>query len=209
MQLNAAAFYYDYKDQQLSQVTNLSTTTSNAASSTIWGLELEIAALISENFRLDGSFAYLNAEFDEFCTNDGRDLTRPINNTVCPGTPNLAGNKLPRAPDGTGNLALSYIQPVGDSGNMDARVEWQYTGDQFYSVFNRDSIGQNGVSVFNASVGFVNNDESWSIRGWVRNLTDKEYFSNLFPSGVSGTTTVPQGFVAPPRTYGITVGANF
>ncbi|MDG2321273.1 MAG: TonB-dependent receptor [Rhodospirillaceae bacterium] len=209
VQLNAAGFYYNYKNQQLSQVTNLSTTTSNAGSSTIWGLEFELAALISENLRLDGSLAYLNAEFDEFCTNDGRDLTRPIDNTVCPGTPNLAGNKLPRAPDWTGNLALSYVQPLGDSGDVDARIEWQYTGDQFYSVFNRDSVSQNGVSVFNASIGFVTDDERWSIRGWVRNIGDKEYFSNLFPSGVSGTTTVPQGFVAPPRTYGVTVGANF
>ena len=208
-QLNASVFYYDYKDQQLSQVTNLATTTSNAGSSTIWGIEVEGAALITEALRLDASLAYLNAEFDEFCTNDTRDLTRPIDNTVCPGTPNLAGNKLPRSPDFTANLAATYVHNLGEAGDLTGRFEWQYTGDQFFSVFNRDNIAQDGVSLLNASLTYQTADEMWSLRGWIRNIGDETYFSNLFESGVLADVVVPQGFVAPPRTYGVTAGVRF
>jgi len=44
---------------------------------------------------------------------------------------------------------------------------------------------------------------------WGRNIFDKEYFSNLFESGVLPNLVVPQGFVAPPATYGVTLGFNF
>ncbi|MEL7030384.1 MAG: TonB-dependent receptor, partial [Pseudomonadota bacterium] len=209
VELNTAAFYYDYTDQQLSQVTNLATQTTNAGSSTIWGIEAEFKALLTDNFQLDGTLAYLNTEFDEFCTNDTRDLTRPIDNVNCPGTPNLAGNELPRSPDVQANLAATYSQEVMTNIDGFARFEWQYTGDQFFSVFNRENIAQDAFSVFNASAGVGDADGRWSLRVWGRNLFDEEYFSNVFESGVLDNVVVPQGFVAPPRTFGVTLTAAY
>ncbi len=208
-ELNTSAFYYDYRDQQLSQVTSLATQTTNAGSSTVWGIEADFKALLTDNFQIDGNFAYLNTEFDEFCTNDTRDLTRPIDTANCPGTPNLAGNKLPRAPEIQVNLAAMYTHDFGSNLEGFARVEWQHTGDQFFSVFNRPTIAQDAFNVFNASIGVSSDDGRWSVRGWARNLFDEEYFSNLFESGVSTTAAVPQGFVAPPRTYGVTLGFKY
>lgn len=209
LELNTSAFYYDYTDQQLSQVTSLATQTTNAGSSTVWGIEAEFKALLTDNFQLDGNIAYLDTKFDEFCTNDTRDLSRPIDNVVCPGTPNLAGNELPRAPNIQINLAAMYTHDFGSSLEGFARFEWQHTGDQFFSVFNRPTIAQDSFDVFNASVGISSDDGRWSVRGWARNLFDEEYFSNLFESGVSTTAAVPQGFVAPPRTYGVTLGFKY
>jgi len=209
VQANAAFFYYNYKDQQLSQVTMLATRTTNAGSSTIWGVELELSALVTERLRLDGNIAYLNTKFDEFCTEDTRNPSLPIDVANCGTTPNLKGNELPRSPDFTANAALTYSFPVGEIGTAFVRGEWQFTGDQFFSVFNRDSVAQEGVSLFNASAGFENSDGHWTARVWVRNLTDKTYFSNLFESGVINTLVIPQGFVAPPRTYGGTLTFRF
>jgi len=208
-ELNTAAFLYDYTDQQLSQVTNLATLTTNAGQSTVWGVEAEFKALFTERFAVDGSVAWLDTEFDEFCTNDTRDPSRPIDNVSCPGTPNLAGNELPRAPDLQVNLGATYTRPIGSGLEGFARAEWQHTGDQYFSVFNRENIAQEAFDVFNASFGVTGRDGRWTASVWGRNLTDEEYFSNLFESGVLATVVVPQGFVGPPRTWGVTLGMRF
>ena len=210
VRFNAAAFYYDYKDQQLSQTLTLATITSNAGSSTIWGLEAELTALLTDNFKVEGNLSYLNAKFDKFCTADSRAATPlPIDTANCTNLPNLKGNKLPRSPEATANFAATYSLPVGSRWIASLRGEWQYTGKQYFSVFNRESISQKGYSLFNASLGFEQNDGRWGLRVWARNLGDKEYFSNLFESGVAATVAIPQGFVGAPRTVGVSANVNF
>ena len=208
-QFNASAFYYDYTGQQLSQVTNLATITTNAASSTIWGLEAELKYLITPNFLIEGNAAFLDTEFDVFCTNDPRDATRQIDVANCGDTPNLAGNELPRAPGFTANLAAAYNRQINDNLEGFFRVEWQHTGSQFFTVFNYPTVAEDAVNVFNASLGISDVEGRWSARLWARNFTDEEYFSNLFVSGVAATSVVPQGFVAPPATYGLTLSFNY
>ncbi len=218
VRLNLSGFVYDYEDQQLSQVTNLATQTSNAGSSSIWGLEAEFVAILSDNFRIDGNFAFLDTEFDEFCTTDTRNTALPLDPANCTfsdggggtfATSNLAGNELPRAPDLTAFVAATYETSL--TGNLDGfiRAEWQHTGDQFFSVFNRPNVAQDAYDLFNASIGISSSDGRWDARLWVRNLADEEYFSNLFESGVTDVLVIPQGFVGPPRTYGVSVGFNF
>ena len=218
VRFNLSAFLYDYTDQQLSQVTNLATVTSNAGSSTIWGIESEFVVIPAPGLRLEGSVAYLNTRFDEFCTTDTRNPALPpdpVNCTFSDGaggtfvTGNLAGNELPRAPDLTAFVAATYETALGDELEGFIRGEWQFTGDQFFSVFNRPTIAQPGYHLFNASAGISPVDGVWSVQVWGRNIFDEEYFSNLFESGVLANLVVPQGFVAPPATYGITVGFNF
>ena len=218
IRLNLSGFVYDYEDQQLSQVTNLATQTNNAGSSSIWGIEAEFVALLTDNFRIDGNFAYLDTEFDEFCTTDTRNPALPLDSGRCTfpdgaggtfATSNLAGNELPRAPDSTAFVAATYETPI--TANLDGfiRAEWQHTGDQFFSVFNRPNVAQEAYDLWNASIGIQASDGRWDARLWVRNLTGEEYFSNLFESGVNDALVIPQGFVGPPRTFGLSLGINF
>jgi len=208
-QFNTSVFYYDYTDQQLSQVTNLATQTTNAGSSTIWGIEAEFKYLITANLLISANAAYLDTEFDIFCTNDTRNPALPIDAANCGDTPNLAGNELPRSPGFTANIAAAYERPISNDLIGFARIEWQHTGSQFFSVFNRPNIAQDAVNVLNASLGISDADGKWSVRAWARNLTDEEYFSNVFESGVLDNVVVPQGFVAPPATFGLTVSFNY
>jgi iron complex outermembrane receptor protein len=218
VRFNLSAFMYDYTDQQLSQVTNLATLTTNAGSSTIWGVESEFVVIPAPGLRLEGNVAYLNTRFDEFCTTDTRNpalAPDPVNCSFSNGaggtfvTGNLAGNRLPRAPDLTAFVAATYETALSDSLDGFVRGEWQFTGDQFFSVFNRPDIAQPGYHLFNASAGISSASGNWNIQVWGRNIFDKEYFSNLFESGVLANLVVPQGFVAPPATYGVTLGFNF
>lgn len=56
--INAAAFYYDYDDYQISQIVDRIAYNENFDATT-WGLELETAWRPSRAFRLDANFGYL------------------------------------------------------------------------------------------------------------------------------------------------------
>ena len=56
--LNAHAFFYDYKDYQVSQIRNRTSINENF-DATIWGFELQTAFQPSRNFRLDANLGYL------------------------------------------------------------------------------------------------------------------------------------------------------
>ena len=219
IQVNLGAFYYDYKDQQIGQVTNLAAILTNAADSTLFGGELEVRALLAEGLLVDLGVAYLNTEFDEFCTLDTRDPTLPRDVENCPdpeapGDPdaalnNLAGNDLPRSPEWTVNAAVQYERPVGQWGTLMMRGEWQFTDRQFFTQFNRPNVSQDAFSLFNARLEFESANGRWTIAGWGRNLANKDYLSNVLESGVVNTAVVPQVFFGAPRTYGITVGFRY
>ncbi|MBX7495206.1 TonB-dependent receptor [Qipengyuania sp. 6B39] len=73
LQLNATAFYYKYKDLQLSRII-ARTSVNDTIDANIWGVELESIIRPSDNWLINANFSYLNAEVagDQFFS-DSRD----------------------------------------------------------------------------------------------------------------------------------------
>lgn len=59
VRLNANAFYYDYKDYQVSQIVDRISLNENF-DARIWGVELEGVFHVTERFRIDSNVGYLN-----------------------------------------------------------------------------------------------------------------------------------------------------
>jgi len=59
--LNAGAFYYDYKDYQVSQIKDRTAVNENF-NATVWGLELEAVFHPTANMRFNGAFGYQDTE---------------------------------------------------------------------------------------------------------------------------------------------------
>ena len=59
IRLNANAFYYDYKDYQVSQIVDRISLNENF-DARIWGAELEAIFHVTDRFRLDSNLGYLN-----------------------------------------------------------------------------------------------------------------------------------------------------
>nr|WP_314434390.1 TonB-dependent receptor [uncultured Brevundimonas sp.] len=59
VRLNANAFYYDYKDYQVSQIVDRISLNENF-DARIWGVELEGVFHVTERFRIDSNIGYLN-----------------------------------------------------------------------------------------------------------------------------------------------------
>ena len=64
VRLNTSAFYYDYKNLQVSAFKDGLTVTTNAAEATVWGLEADLSMRASDQFTINASAAYLDATYD-------------------------------------------------------------------------------------------------------------------------------------------------
>lgn len=64
MRLNATAFYYDYKDYQVSQIVDRISLNENFDAKS-YGFELEMNYNVSSNFRIDANFGYLKTRIDD------------------------------------------------------------------------------------------------------------------------------------------------
>ncbi len=196
---NVSAFYYDYTDLQVSKLENNAGVITNAADATIYGGEIELIALPTDNLRLNVGLSFLNAEFDEFLTED------PSNPQL--GTINLSGNSLPRSPDFSANVGAEYYVPLNLDGGLTFRVDYQYQDKSFFTTFNRDLSAQESFSLLNARLGYETADKSWRVALYAKNLLDEDYFLNILESGVEAGK--PEGFLAAPRTYGLQFSYNF
>lgn len=197
-QLNASAFYYAYDDLQVGKVVNLNATIENAAEATIYGAEVELQTLLTDYLRVDAGLSFLETEYDEFVTED-KDLS---------GAPevSLAGNELPRAPGFTSNLSALYTAPLSRGSELEFWVNWQHTGSQFFTPFNRPSFEQESYDVLNARITWRLPSGKWAFSLYGENLTDEDYFTNALESGVPTPgvdRVVPQFFVGAPRTWGV------
>ena len=66
MTFNWALFTSEYKDQQVSTFVGLGFVVANAASSDVDGFEMDVNWQATDNLRLGGSFAYLDASYGSF-----------------------------------------------------------------------------------------------------------------------------------------------
>lgn len=197
--LNGSAFYYDYTDLQVSKLENNAGVITNAADATIYGAEIELLAQATEELRLNVGLSFLNAEFDEFLTEDPSNLQL--------GTIDLAGNSLPRSPEFSANVGAEYSLSLNNASDLTFRIDYQYQEKSFFTAFNRDLSAQESFSIVNARAGYTSETGTWQVAAYVRNALDEDYFLNILESGVEAGK--PEGFVAAPRTYGLQLRYNF
>lgn len=203
LQLNAAVFSSNYKGMQVFTVGRTSIAIDNAAKSSIKGIEASAVGLLSDNFRLDASIAYLDAEFDEFSATDPS-LTAP---GPPPPPEDLKGNKLPRAPKWELTLGADISFNLA-AGRLTVRPEFHWQDEMYFNAFNRESIRQKSWHTINLHASYMSADEHWSISLFGRNLGNEDHITNMFvESTLLGAVAVAN--IAKPRTYGIEFAYHF
>jgi iron complex outermembrane recepter protein len=205
LRLNVSAYHYDYKDIQVSvNVVNNGVTTPrllNAAKATINGFDLDAELLVSRGFRLRGGFAYVDGKYDSF---PGAPFFTP--NAVTVGgntqtTVDAAGTRLFRTPKFSANLTATYEVETKQGTFL---LTGGYSHSSSYTFAASELVKQPKLDLFNASVTWTDPSDTFSVRLWGRNLTNKLYYVNATEIA-SGNLFNP----AAPRTYGVTLGAKF
>ena len=202
LRINAAAFFYQYQDFQVSvgdSDSPIVPTTQNIDESEVFGFEADLTWLPSENTEVHFGYSYLDSELTE---TDNTLLTFSAS-----GQPtSLAGNSPVNAPENQFNASFQYADRVTSTMNWSAYVDYRWVDDRFLEISNEVADEVDSYGVVNASVGLQSADDKWNISLWVKNLTDEEYITyinNLPGAGFALNIFGEQ------RATGITLGYKF
>jgi iron complex outermembrane recepter protein len=228
----AAGFYYDYKDFQVSATLagpsgNPVTLITNAPSAEIYGAEASFEVMPIDNLTIRAGATWLHARYgDNFLFGSvGVNPALPAINTHpnplktyqnVNQTQDLSGLQMSRAPNLTANLGIDYFIPNGEGGlRFGANVKYTDSyvvtnpgvwGPLVASEFQRKQRFREGkYALVNASVTWT--DPTGHIYGriWGNNLTDHRYRIHYTGNNSWGTYSP----MAEPRTYGVTLGYKF
>lgn len=189
--LNGAAFYYTYKNQQFLIFDGGLQYLLNAGASEIYGLELQLTTRVTDKLTVNAGVGVLSAKYTEL-TYAGV---------------NLAGNRLPSAPEVNMNLSVDY--DFWQSGSAWAQLHYDasYVSTQYFEPFNDDRLNQPGYAIHNVRLNVSLDDEKHSFGIYVKNLFDKEYAS--YSVDLTADWNGLFFFRGTPRTMGIDYKLRF
>ncbi|PAL24237.1 TonB-dependent receptor [Sphingopyxis sp. GW247-27LB] len=199
VQINAAGFYYDYKDKQVpgtvaDPVFVALPGLGNVPKSRVYGIEGQFIARPIDGLSLNLAATYLNTKIksDYFTT--------VIQNGV-PAAVNARGLELPNTPDFSATADTEY--KWGISNDVDAFLG----GSMTHVAKTTAAFPANGVAtilpaytLFDLRLGFAANDGKWRIQFWGHNITNK-YYVLTDTSGIDSRYR----FAGMPATYGVTL----
>jgi iron complex outermembrane receptor protein len=199
MQLNGAVFFYDYEDKQeqdraVTLVGNISGLT-NVDESEIMGAELELTWQLTDGFTVAANGAWLDTEVKKWQAVDTANSSYPNNINYY----DASGQELAMAPDFSYTLFARYEFSLGGSLMMDVSADLNHTGSTTGGPRPEDATED--YTVANARIGVGSQDGAWRVMGWVKNLSDEDYYPSAYGGG-NGPYVRTWGM---PRTYGVTV----
>jgi iron complex outermembrane receptor protein len=196
VRINAAGFYYDYTNIQVSKVVFNVVRIENAASSVVYGAEAELTVIPVDGLQFDATPAWLHTEYKNFTTANPSNPLTPLDQS---------GHQLIQAPEYSLKLGAEYNWDVA-KGRMKLRGEMNYQSRIYFTPYNEKQLSREPNTKFNA---FINYDrDQWEASLYILNLTNKTTIANaLASSGLFGFPVL--GTLEAPRTYGVKVGYRF
>lgn len=203
--LNLTYFNNDYEGLQIgATVPDLGFTRFNVDETTTEGIELESVIRFTDNFRVNVTAGWLDAEYDSVTEQQAGGLTN--NGVPCPGGVSsidcALGLELKNAPEFRGSVGALLTIPLA-AGDVDIGVDAIFQDEYWALVANSPAHALIDVdTLINARVTYTTQDERWQAALWGRNLTDEEYYR---AATAAGLTT----YASPPLTWGVDVRFRF
>ncbi|TLZ32414.1 MAG: TonB-dependent receptor, partial [Gammaproteobacteria bacterium] len=199
---NAAAFHYDYKNQQFLDAFTLphglgtGFRTVNAPKSRVDGAEFELRAKATNDLEILSSVGLLHSKYVELVLH-GVDR---------------AGNRLIQAPSFNASIAGDWRFARVAAGDLHLFADGNYYGKQYFDAFNTERIAQGAYGVANARLAFESSTaRGFAVGAWVKNLTNRQYLA--YGLNQKDPDTGALGFdyalVGEPRTYGVDATYRF
>lgn len=207
--LEAAGFYYDYKNLQVSSyLADGRANITNAASSEIYGLEGSARLRLAEGFELNAGASWTHARYKTFnnapvygpsgCVDP---LTCPFSFFIPSGI-TLRNVTMQRTPEFTGNIGASYRTGLA-GGELALSGNLYYTSTFFFGP-SGVQFPQKGYEVASARIQWTDPSDALTVAVWGDNLTNQRYVTsmqyNSFGLGANWNA---------PVTYGVEIGFNF
>jgi iron complex outermembrane receptor protein len=195
---DAAAFYYDFDNQQVSILVPGSHATlqqlANAGKTGVKGVEAGVTLQPLEPLRIEAKASFVDARFVRFQSDAGDPST------------NMAGNRPAFSPTFSFAGSARYTADMTESYALWAQVDTSYKGAHFFSVDNSPALRQGGTWLANGSITLGRKDGRYRLAAWVKNIGDVAYFgTGLANSGLGFLELIP----GPPRTFGLTASMKY
>jgi len=201
LRFNLAAFHYDYKNLQVSRIIDTAsgpqTLISNAASSKIDGVDVEILFRPVSFVDLSIAYGYLDAKYDKYVFNQGQNLV-------------FDDTALVRAPKHTLNVGAEGRIPVGADARLTLRADYSVLATFYHEPGEGDNRFGSGIPLTREpSYGLLDLRASlelgsFRVTAYATNVTNKNYRRTV---NALGSTVV--GFAGQPRIVGAKVGYSF
>ena len=200
LRLSAAAYTYDWTDKQLIKVKVVQGLPlgikQNAGSSTINGLDLNLTARVSQGTTLNFNYAYIDAQYDDYC-DDSRDWSEvhgsftSCSNTAA-GAYQRAGGKMPWTPEQAMIFSFDHIEPTR-IGDIVISASYSYKSDIALGDERVEGITLNDtIERLNFSTAIEFNNGT-TLRGFCTNCLDEKddlAFSLIYPQSQGGGARV-------------------
>ncbi|HEX5649701.1 MAG TPA: TonB-dependent receptor [Steroidobacteraceae bacterium] len=202
LQVNAAAFYYDYEDKQLKSkvqdpVFGLLDALVNIPKSKVRGAELEVTAAAAADLTFRAAVSYTKAEVEEYTGINAAGVVA-----------DFEGASVPFTPEWQAKLVVDKEWTLDESWAVFAGATLTYS-DEAVAIVDGENVVLGGnddlyvlpsYTLFDLRAGFATADERWRVTLWSRNLADEFYVQNA-----STDSDAIVRYAGRPRTYGITV----
>lgn len=209
LRVNAATYYSDWEDQQLSTAVisggRVISAVTNIGNTEIYGLDLDITWLPLEGLQVSLAYAYVDAEIKE--GEDARQLSAY-------GDGDLSGFEPPFIADNQYTLSLTFSRPLATTGfDFYLGADYAYSDDgRYLQVQNTMDLGE--AKFLNARIGLAS--DNWDIVFWGKNLTDEDnavsgirYIDNNVFSQSFATVRQPVALYGRKRQLGATVTYSY
>jgi iron complex outermembrane receptor protein len=191
LQANVALFHNDYRDIQLSVLTETGFPDfRNAGDGTSKGMELELRARLGTHFDWAGHVGYLDAGYDRYIDR-GIDVAD--------------SRRFPNAPRWTAGTSLVGDFPLQRAGWLRARIDGRYQSEVWPTTDLTPLLRQGGYALWNASLAWTSPRQRWEVAVRGDNLGDRAYRT----SGFAYPFGIVTGYYGPPRTHTMTVAYSF
>ncbi len=191
VQLNAAAYYYDWTDMQATTAVDREgirlIVLANAGDVEVKGLEVEAMWAATDELSLRAGVNLMDSEIvsGEF-----------------------KGDTTVQTPKFSSSLVALYESMTPVAGVLPfVMADYSYRSKVELALANNPAEFQESYGLVGLRAGVKSPDETWEFSAWVRNLADKRYKASSFGAG-SGF--LPGRIVyAEPRMYGVTLRYNY
>jgi iron complex outermembrane recepter protein len=229
LQFNVEAFYWKYKDQQISFVGPVQIVpgifaaggkTVNAGNADFYGFEADMQFAVTPQTMFSANVLYNHTKYNSLSyvaisagggpLRNGCAVTADTSSPVAPPARlfnvNCAGQTGLNAPEFSGSASLEHTVELGSNLDLVLGARTQFSSSYIVSLEYLPEEKQSGYLQADASVTLKSREDKWSLTGFINNIGNKTIISNAFARPVLQTV---YAVVAPPRTYGVRVGFKF
>lgn len=218
LQINAEAFYWKYRDQQVSHISRdaggaVIFATENVGRASIKGAEIEAIYSPTRLTMLGFNLQYLDAKYDSFVyavpnTGGPPATTCPFTNAGATLTIDCSGRVAPQSPKWTLNLSVQQTVPLGSAGELVLNAATKYQTGIWVGLEYLNAQRQEAYWWSNAQVTYRPAGGHWWVSGFIDNIEDATVKTVAFPHPLAGAALVTSP-LRPPRTYGVRAGVRF